>query len=207
MKQPKFHGLRPSLILLAFFSAAFQAFGMYHIHAQSAITEGGILGLTLLLDNLMGISPALSGFVLNGLCYLLGYKTMGKQFLGYSVSASLGFSAGYAVVELFPPLWPQIGSYPMLCSVAGALFVGIGSGICVRIGGAISGDDALAMSLCRILKTDIRWIYLASDLIVLVLSLSYIPFRRIFYSLITVILSGQIIGWIQAFSIKHKPGA
>ena len=35
------------------------------------------------------------------------------------------------------------------------------------------------------------------DLVVLVLSLSYIPIHRISYSLLTVVLSGQIIGWMQ----------
>ena len=53
------------------------------------------------------------------------------------------------------------------------------------------------MSLSRVTKIKIQWIYLASDLIVLLLSLSYIPLRRIAYSLLTVILSGQIIGLLQ----------
>ena len=38
--------------------------------------------------------------------------------------------------------------------------------------------------------------YLVEDLIVLTLSLSYIPLRRIAYSLLTVILSGQLIGLV-----------
>ena len=76
------------------------------------------------------------------------------------------------------------------------MFVGVGVGICVRVGGAPGGDDALSMSLSKLTKKDIQWIYLFSDLIVLGLSLTYIPLRRILYSLLTVILSGQIIGWI-----------
>ena len=60
-----------------------------------------------------------------------------------------------------------------------------------------SGDDALAMSLSRITKLPIQWIYLISDLLVLGLSLSYIPLNKIAYSLLTVILSGQIIGLFQ----------
>lgn len=204
MKKKNFAGVDLALLTAAFFSAAFQAFGMYNIHAQAAVTEGGILGMTLLLDNLLHVSPALSGLIMNALCYLLGYKTMGKTFLWYSAVSSLGFSAGYALVELFPPLWPDIGAYPLLCAVAGAVFVGIGSGVCVRLGGAISGDDALAMSLSRILKTDIRWIYLASDMTVLLLSLCYIPLGRILYSLLTVLLSGQIIGWIQKIPSRKK---
>ena len=58
------------------------------------------------------------------------------------------------------------------------------------------------MSLARILNTKIERIYLVSDMTVLLLSLSYIPFRRIAYSLLTVILSGQIIGLVQRIPFK-----
>lgn len=196
--------LKISYCILAFLSSAFQAFGMYNVHALSGVTEGGVLGLVLLIDHWTGISPAVSGFVLNAACYLLGWRTLGKSFIGYSVIAAAGFSVGYAVCELFPPLWPGIASYPLLAAFVGALFIGIGAGVCVRIGGATSGDDALAMSLSHILKAPIERIYLVSDLTVLTLSLSYIPLRRIVYSLITVILSGQIIGWIQKIHAKKR---
>ena len=45
----------------AFLSSAFQAFGMYNIHAVADVTEGGVLGLTLLLEQWFSISPAISG--------------------------------------------------------------------------------------------------------------------------------------------------
>ena len=37
-------------LIVAFLASAFQAFGMYNIHAVSDITEGGVLGATLLLE-------------------------------------------------------------------------------------------------------------------------------------------------------------
>jgi len=196
--------LKFSNCLIAFLSSAFQAFGMYNIHALSGVTEGGVLGATLLIDHWLGISPALSGFVLNAACYILGWRTLGKTFIGYSVIAALGFSAGYGICEQFPPLWPGIASYPLLAAIVGALFIGIGAGICVRVGGATCGDDALAMSLSHILELPIERIYLISDLSVMLLSLSYIPLRRIAYSLLTVILSGQIIGWIQKIKWRNR---
>ena len=189
--------LKPSFCLIAFLSSAFQAFGMYNVHALSGVTEGGVLGLVLLIDHWFAISPAVSGFVLNAACYLLGWRTLGKTFIAYSVIAAAGFSVGYSICECFPPLWPGIAEYPLLAAIVGALFIGIGAGVCVRIGGATCGDDALAMSLSHILKVPIERIYLVSDLTILCLSLSYIPLKRIVYSLITVILSGQLIGWIQ----------
>jgi len=103
----------------------------------------------------------------------------------------------YAIVEQFPPLWPQLAQMPLVASLLGAVFVGVGAGLCVRAGGAPGGDDALAMSVCKVTHWDIRWAYLASDLIVLLLSLSYLDFKRIALSLLTVLLSGQIIGIVQ----------
>ena len=196
--------LKFSYCAVAFLASAFQAFGMYNVHALSGVTEGGIYGLVLLLDHWLHISPSISLFVLNVICYALGWKILGRCFIGYSVVASLGYSIAYAICECFPPLWPQIADMPLLASIVGALFIGIGAGLCVRVGGATSGDDALAMSLNEITKIPIERLYLISDLLVLALSLSYIPLRRMGYSLLTVILSGQIIGLIQKIPVGKE---
>lgn len=189
--------------LVAFLASGLQAFGMYNIHALSGVTEGGVFGVVLLLNHWLSLSPAVSSFILNALCYALGWRTMGKTFVGYSLVASCGYSAAYRICEQFPPLWPQIASMPLLASVAGALFIGLGAGMCVRAGGATSGDDALSMSLAHLTGKPIERFYLIFDLVVLTLSLSYIPLRRIGYSLLTVALSGQIIGLIQKIPGKQ----
>lgn len=186
-----------SSVLLLLLGSAILAFGLYNVHSVSNVTEGGILGLTLLLEYWFDISPSVSGFVLTALCYLLGWKLLGKRFLVYSFISSIGFSSFYGIFEQFEPLFPNIGEKPLLAAVVGAMFVGISVGLCVRVGGAPTGDDALAMSLNRVLPLDIQWIYLISDLIVLLISLTYIPVSKIAYSLLTVILSGQIIGLMQ----------
>ena len=198
---PKLKLSNCTIILLA---SVFQAFGIYNVHALADITEGGVLGATLLIQHWFHISPALSALVLNIACYTLGWKTLGKTFLAYSAISILSYSAGYAIFEHFPPLFPEIAGYPLLAALVGALFIGIGAGLCVKCGGATAGDDALAMSLSHILHWPIERIYLFSDLLVLLLSLSYIPFRRIAYSLLTVILSGQIIGIIQKINVKER---
>jgi uncharacterized membrane-anchored protein YitT (DUF2179 family) len=180
---------------------------MYNIHALSDITEGGVLGATLLLEHWFRISPSVSSAVMNTACYLLGWRLLGKTFIAYSLIAAAGFSCGYGICEQFPPLWPQIADMPLLAAVLGALFIGIGAGLCVRVGGATSGDDALAMSLSHVTKIPIQWIYLISDLTVLGLSVSYIPLKKIAFSLLTVILSGQIIGWMQKNNHRNKKAA
>lgn len=196
--------LKPFHCILALLGAAIQALGICNIHAYSQVTEGGVLGMTLLLEHWFRISPAISSLVLNAACYLLGWRTLGRDFLLYSIIASGGFSLFYALLEPFAPLWPGLLASPLLCAVIGAIFVGVGAGLSVRAGGAASGDDALAMSFSRLLRWDIQWVYLFSDLSVLALSATYIPWRKLVYSLLTVVLSGQIIGWIQKIPTPRR---
>ena len=185
--------------------SAILAFGLYNIHSISGVTEGGVLGLTLLLEHWFGISPSISGLVLNGACYALGLPLLGREFISDSFIAGGGFSLFYAIFERFPPLWPQIAQMPLAASVAGAAFVGVGVGLCIRANAAPTGDDSLALSLSHHFKIGIQWVYLLGDIIVLALSLTYIPFSKIIYSLLTVVLSGQLIGLIQKAGKPKKP--
>lgn len=192
-----FRTLRLRNTLLVLLGSGIQAVGIANIHAYADVTEGGVLGLTLLAHHWLGLSPALSSVVLNAACFLFGWRTLGRNFLLYSLVACGGYSLFYVLCDPFAPLWPALVSSPVLAALVGAVFVGLGAGISVRAGGAPSGDDALAMALSKQLKVPIQWVYLASDLVVLMLSLSYIPVRVIACSLLTVVLSGQLIGLVQ----------
>ena len=47
---------------------AIVAFGLFNVHGQSGITEGGVFGATLLIQHWTGISPAVSEIVLDVIC-------------------------------------------------------------------------------------------------------------------------------------------
>lgn len=191
-------------IILVLAGSLIQAVGICNIHAYSEVTEGGGLGLTLLIYHWTGISPAITTLLLNAGCYLLGWRMLGKTFLAYSAVSVCCYSLCYSLLERFAPLWPGLIASPLWCALLGAVFVGVGAGLSVLGGGAPGADDALAMSLNKRYGWNIQNIYLVSDLAVLLISLTYIPFRRIAYSLLTVILSGQIVGWIQRLEKKSE---
>lgn len=192
----------PLRVTLALAGAFIQAMGLCNIHAFADVTEGGVLGATLLIEHWFAISPALSALVLNVLCFFFGWRTLGKDFLFYSALCGISYSLFYALLEPFAPLFPAVIASPFWSAVVGGLFIGVGAGLCVRMGGASVGDDALAMALSRVTSIDIQWIYLLTDGLVLGLSITYIPLTRLGWSLLTVVLSGQIIGWMQKIGIK-----
>ena len=68
-----FRDISPLACAVVVFSSVFQAFGIYHVHAVSGVTEGGVLGATLLLQHWFDISPAVSSFVFNVILYVVAY--------------------------------------------------------------------------------------------------------------------------------------
>ena len=196
--------LRPIDVALAIAGAFIMAFGLYEVHSFSGVTEGGVLGASLLLDHHFNISPAFSSLAMNVICYLVGWRILGKRFIVYSAIATLTFSLSYRLLEMTEPIFKGLHSHPLAAALVGALFIGVGAGLCVRAGGAPSGDDALAMGFSKLFKIKIEIVYLISDLTVLLLSLSYIPVKRLVFSLVTVILSGKIIGIIERIKLPQK---
>ena len=63
------------------------------------------------------------------------------------------------------------------------------------------------MSLSQLTHLKIQWMYLLTDFIVLGLSISYIPLKKLGYSVLTVLLSGQIIGLVQRIPLPWPPHA
>ncbi len=180
------------------------AFGMFNIHNRTHITEGGILGLTLFIQHWTGITPGISGIVLDSICYLMGFKLLGKSFLVFAACSSVFFSMWYNLFSFLGYMLPDLSAQPLLAALVGGIFVGVGVGLIVRAGGASGGDDALALILHKKTPLKLSQAYFLTDFIVLMLSLSYIPIQKIACSLLTVTLSSFLIEKIHSFHLPKK---
>lgn len=179
--------------LFIFLGAGILAFGMSNVHARCDISEGGVLGLSLLAYYWLNIPPNLSSLILDGSCFLIGALILRKGFLFDSVLASFLYSSWYQLFIYLGPLLPDLSGSLWLAAILGGIFVGFGAGFIVRFGCAAGGDDSLALIFNE--KTGIRVsvFYVISDFVILICSLSYIPFRSIIWSFATVLISSFII--------------
>ena len=190
------------LYLIIVLGACILSFGLYNIHERTGVTEGGVLGMTLLLQHWFGLSPAITSPVMDIACYLLAWHFLGNAFVKYAVAASLAFAASHALWEQFPPLLPDLSTFPMAAAILGEVRRAVVGKDEVRIGGACGGDDALALTIAHVSRWPISRCYLFTDLAVLLLSLTYIPFARIVYSLVTVTISSVVIGRVQRLGVR-----
>ena len=197
------HKLPIKKIILIIMGAMITSFGIHNIHQQCNITEGGVIGLMLLIEHWFHISPAYITPLLDITCYLLAFRFLGGHFIVTSILSTLSVSLFYKVWELFPPMLPNLSDHPLLAAVLGGIFVGVGVGMIVRQGGSSGGDDALALTTSHLTHCRLSFAYLFSDLTVLGLSLTYIPYQRIIFSLITVTISSFLIDRIQEIELKN----
>ena len=197
-------GLSWKRILFIIIGAMICSFGIHNIHQQTGITEGGVIGLMLFIEHWIRISPALITPVLDAACYLLAFKYLGGRFIKISAISTLSVSFFYKVWEQFPHMLPDLSAYPLAAAVLGGIFVGVGVGLIIRQGGSSGGDDALALTISHVTHMRLARAYLFTDLVVLGLSLSYIPVSRIIFSVITVTISSFLIDRIQDFGRRKS---
>ena len=174
------------------------AFGLFNIHARTGISEGGVLGLSLLIYHWLNISPGISGFLLDMISFGIGTCVIGGKFLRDSVAASAMYACWYRIWEQIGPLLPDLSALPFAAALLGGIFVGVGCGLVVRYDCAAGGDDALAIVFHKLTGRKVSCFYVVSDFTVLMLSLSYIPARRIVWSLFSVLVSSAVIELLRA---------
>ena len=191
-------------LLFILLGAMISSFGIYNIHQRVDITEGGVLGLMLLVEHWLGYSPAYITPVLDAACYLLAFRFLGGGFIRTSVLSTLCVSCFFKLWEQFPPMLPDLSAYPLLAAVLGALFIGVGVGLIIRQGGSAGGDDALALTISHVFRWRLSLSYMFTDFTVLLLSLSYIPVQRIVFSLISVTLSSWLVDWVKSVGVHES---
>ncbi|MEE8807832.1 MAG: YitT family protein [Lactimicrobium sp.] len=193
--------LKNDLVMIA--GACILSFGLFNVHLQSGVTEGGELGTELLLEHWFGISPSITSALFDTTLYLLGAFVLGRGFVRNAFLSTASFSLSYRLWEWMGPVLPSLSDWPLAAAILGALFVGFGCGMVVRIGGACGGDDVLALLLHKKLKQPLARCYFLADAVVLLLSLSYLPWQNIVYSFVTVTISSWLVGKISSFHIDQ----
>ena len=183
-------------IMLIIIGATILSFGSYNFNYQNNVTEGGVLGLLLLMQHVFNISPSITSVVIDFTLFAIGSKFFGKKFLLYSILSTTTFSITYKIWESIGFLVPSFKHNMLIASMLAGIGVGVGVGLVVRGGGASGGDDVIALLGNKFLKLKVNHVYLITDAIVLLMSLVYLDIKQVFFSIIAVTTSGKIISLI-----------
>ncbi|MGW8957747.1 YitT family protein [Paenibacillus sp. NPDC055715] len=189
------------IILPIVLGTAIYAFGLLYFIIPSKLMEGGVTGITLLLNYAFSISPSLSTLLLNIPLFLIGWKMLGGKQIIYT---GVGIGALTFFLWLFEKMihlrW--MGTFQtehdfILSSLYAGVTLGAGLGIVFRFGGTTGGSDIIARILNRKFGWSMGRILLVIDIVIIGASLLYIPKEKILYTLVAVFIASKIIDFIQ----------
>lgn len=183
------------LFLIALGIAVY-TFGFVKFNMTNHLAEGGIAGITLILNSLLGINPAYSSLILNIPLFILGARVLGKKSLALTIY-------GTVIMSVFIWFWQQVPiQVPlkddmMLVAFMAGLFSGAGSGLVFRFGATTGGTDIIARVVEEKFGFKIGQTLLFIDALVLLASLSYIDLQHMLYTLIASFVFSQVLTIVQ----------
>jgi uncharacterized membrane-anchored protein YitT (DUF2179 family) len=179
---------------------AIYAFGLHYFVISNELMEGGITGVSLLLNYVLGIPPSISTLVINIPLFYLGWRIFGKSSMFYTIFGTLSLSFYLWVMELLLHrgwLEPFTTSQDyFLVTLYAGVTLGVGLGIVFRYGGTTGGSDILARIGHKMKGWSVGQVILFIDLLVLGSSLFYIPKEKVLYSLVAVFITSRLIDYL-----------
>ncbi|MEK4426875.1 YitT family protein [Solibacillus sp. FSL K6-1523] len=124
--------------------------------------EGGVTGVTIILYYVMEWSPSIVSFAINAVLIAIGYRFLSRQTTIYTIIAVTLLSIFLHLTES----WSIKSDEIMINAIFGGVFVGVGIGLIIRVGGTTAGTTILARIANKFLGWNISYALLFFDLIV-----------------------------------------
>lgn len=185
-----FRTIRDIFVILL--GTAIYGFGIVFFNIPNDLAEGGITGITLILRALFSIDPAISTLFLNIPLIIVGGRILGKRALYYTILGTLGLSFWLGFWQKIPLVIDLQHDLLIVALLAGVI-TGIGSGMIYKVGGTTGGSDVIARIVEKNFGISVGKSLLIFDVIILILSLSYINLNRMMYTLIFAYVFTRII--------------
>lgn len=169
------------------------AVGVNYFTIPNTLSEGGILGITIIAHYLFHWSPGVVNLVLNAALLVIGYKYFEKRTMVYTI-ISIAASSGF--LFLTEDIGKQLTEDTFLAAIFAGLLVGVGLGLIFRTGGTSGGSTILARLTNQWLGWSIGKGMLIFDIVVVVGSVFIIGVEKTMYTLLVVFIGAKAIDFI-----------
>ncbi|MCC8140596.1 MAG: YitT family protein [Lachnospiraceae bacterium] len=192
MKQDNIHIIKNLLVIAV--AAFIYAAGISLFLDPNNLAPGGVTGISVILNRLVGVDTGTLYFLLNIPIVLLGVWKFGWHFMGKTT---------YAVVltSTFTNLLSGCGAAtddPLLAALAGSVLIAFGIGLIFRAGATTGGTDIIIKILrqkYRYLKTG--FLFQCTDMIIVAISgLVFRDLNIALYAMIAVLISGRALDYV-----------
>lgn len=196
--------LRWQNFLLLICAGCINAVGVTMFLAPVNLYDSGMSGTAMLLWQATPPQYTLSVFlvILNVPLFLFGLKKQGWCFTVYSIWAVLVYSAAsFVITDILPvdvsSASPFAGQDLLLCAIFGGLVSGAGSGLTIRLGGAIDGMEVLGVTFAKRLGLTVgSFVMIYNVILYLFIGVIFQSWILPLYSILTYFVGNKAVDFI-----------
>lgn len=155
----------------------------------NSIIDGGLNGVSIILNKIFGGSLSLFVIVLNIPFLIVGWRQLGKKFLVKAIYAMLVFSVLLEVFSTFEEVTDDI----LLALVYGGLLLGVGVGLVIKEGGCLDGTEAVAIMISKKANLSVGQIVFIFNIFIYGSAIFVFGIDRALYSLLMYFITFKII--------------
>lgn len=148
--------------------------GIYAFKFPNHFSFGGVSGLAVVLNEILGISAAQINLVINLALLVIGFAVLGKSFGLKTAYATVLSSVVLSLMEKMMPISTPLTNQPMLELAYAIALPAVAAAMLFYVDASGGGTDIVAMILKKYTTIDIGTALLISD--VAIVALSFIAF-------------------------------
>lgn len=173
--------------------ALIAAFSIECFLVPNNIIDGGIVGVSIILNHFFNLGLGLFIFLLNIPFVFLAFNKIGKKFVLQTIYAVSALSLG---VNYFHD-YDVITAQPILIIVFGGILLGIGVGLVLKNGGSMDGTEILSVVLSKKFGFSVgEWI-MAFNVIIYTAAGFVFGVENAMYAIITYFIAYKVIDIVQ----------
>ena len=158
----------------------------------NTILDGGVTGISIIISKLSHIPLSLLVLILNIPFIYIGYKNLGKRFLGRAVYSMVVFSIFLHLFEKMDAFTDEI----LLATIFGGVILGAGVGFVIRFGGCVDGTESVAIVISKKTNLSVGQVVLIFNLFIYGTAGFMFGFDRAMYSLLTYFITFKVIDFV-----------
>ena len=173
--------------------AVIAAFSIEEFLVPCTILDGGIVGISMIVNHLTGFKLGLLTMVLNLPFLMIGAYRLGHIFIAKSGYGLLVFSVFLEIFESFVNATEEY----LLAVCFGGVILGIGVGLVIRFGGCLDGTETIAILLNKRYGFSVGQTVLLFNIVIYMIAATLFGWDRAMYSLLTYFITSKIIDMIE----------
>lgn len=175
------------------------AIGINFFLVPNDIATGGVVGISIITNKLLGLDLSLVMLVLNTIFLLIGWLFLGHRFAAGTVLGTYALPFFTSIVPVY-----QMTNDMLMSTIYGGLIIGLGVATVFLGRGSTGGLSVPAMILNKYAGISFGKSTIALDAIVVVSSLLAFTPEQMLYSLFVVVIAGVLIDYIETGLTRSK---